>query len=85
MLREVRAWVADGPGLDLAPEPLLLDEIRPGEVLVKTAAVGVCHTDIAYTDGSLPRLRFRWSPGTRGRASWPRSVPGSVTSRLATG
>lgn len=50
----VRAWVADRPGTELRPEPLTLDELRPDEVLVRVAAVGVCHTDISYTDGSRP-------------------------------
>jgi aryl-alcohol dehydrogenase len=50
----IRAWVADRPGTGLRPEPLTLDELRPDEVLVRVAAVGVCHTDISYTDGSRP-------------------------------
>jgi aryl-alcohol dehydrogenase len=64
--RQVRAWVVDGAGRDLAPEPLRLDEIRPGEVLVKVAAVGVCHTDIAYTDGSRPAAPFPLVAGHEG-------------------
>jgi aryl-alcohol dehydrogenase len=62
----IRAWVADGPGADLALEPLSLDEIRPGEVLVRVAAVGVCHTDIAYTDGSRPAAPFPLVAGHEG-------------------
>jgi aryl-alcohol dehydrogenase len=50
----VHAWVADRPGAELRPEPLVLDELRPDEVLVRVAAVGVCHTDISYTNGSRP-------------------------------
>ena len=35
-----------------------LDEPRAGEVLVRIAAVGVCHTDIGVAAGYLPDLRF---------------------------
>jgi aryl-alcohol dehydrogenase len=62
----VRAWVADAPGGPLSPETLELDEIRPGEVLVRVAAVGVCHTDIAYTDGSRPAAPFPLVAGHEG-------------------
>lgn len=62
----VRAWVADAPGGALSPETLELDEVRPGEVLVRVAAVGVCHTDIAYTDGSRPAAPFPLVAGHEG-------------------
>ena len=62
----IRAWVADAPGGGLALETLDLDEIRPGEVLVRVAAVGVCHTDIAYTDGSRPTAPFPLVAGHEG-------------------
>jgi aryl-alcohol dehydrogenase len=62
----IRAWVADAPNGGLAPETLDLDEIRPGEVLVRVAAVGICHTDIAYTDGSRPAAPFPLVAGHEG-------------------
>jgi aryl-alcohol dehydrogenase len=62
----IRAWVADAPTGDLTLETLDLDEIRPGEVLVRVAAVGVCHTDIAYTDGSRPTAPFPLVAGHEG-------------------
>jgi aryl-alcohol dehydrogenase len=62
----IRAWVADTPNGGLALETLDLDEIRPGEVLVRVAAVGVCHTDIAYTDGSRPAAPFPLIAGHEG-------------------
>jgi len=62
----IRAWVADTPDSGLALETLDLDEIRPGEVLVRVAAAGVCHTDIAYTDGSRPAAPFPLVAGHEG-------------------
>jgi aryl-alcohol dehydrogenase len=62
----IRAWVADTPNGRLTLETLDLDEIRPGEVLVRVAAVGVCHTDIAYTDGSRPAAPFPLVAGHEG-------------------
>jgi aryl-alcohol dehydrogenase len=65
-LTTIRAWVADAPAGGLALETLDMDEIRPGEVLVRVAAVGVCHTDIAYTDGSRPTAPFPLVAGHEG-------------------
>ena len=31
-----------------------LDDLRPGEVRVKIAAVGICHTDLGVLDGHIP-------------------------------
>ncbi|HEY6495701.1 MAG TPA: NAD(P)-dependent alcohol dehydrogenase [Trebonia sp.] len=62
----IRAWVAGAPDRSLALETLDLDEVRPGEVLVRVAAVGVCHTDIAYTDGSRPAAPFPLIAGHEG-------------------
>ena len=62
----IRAWVADSPDSGLALETLDLDEIRPGEVLVRVAAAGVCHTDIAFTDGSRPAAPFPLVAGHEG-------------------
>ncbi|MCW2896784.1 MAG: adhA [Actinomycetia bacterium] len=62
----IRAWVASTPNGGLALETLELDEVRPGEVLVRVAAVGVCHTDIAYTDGSRPAAPFPLVAGHEG-------------------
>jgi S-(hydroxymethyl)mycothiol dehydrogenase len=43
-------WEAAGPVL---PEPILVDEPGPGEVLVRIEASGVCHTDLHVKDGKI--------------------------------
>ncbi|MCU1615620.1 MAG: Alcohol dehydrogenase, zinc-binding protein [Frankiales bacterium] len=50
----IDAWVADVGGPPLVRETLTLDGLRSGEVLVRVEAVGVCHTDIAWVNGSRP-------------------------------
>jgi NADPH:quinone reductase-like Zn-dependent oxidoreductase len=35
-------------------ESVIIDDPRPGEVLVKLVATGVCHTDMVMRDGHLP-------------------------------
>ncbi len=44
-------------GINFAIEDLLLDEPRPGEILVRLVATGVCHTDIKMAEmaGRVPR------------------------------
>src|SRR5436190_16466401 len=44
-VRELGAIVA-GPGTDVPTEPLVVDPPGPGEVSVRMAASGVCHTDL---------------------------------------
>ncbi|MBC2667791.1 NAD(P)-dependent alcohol dehydrogenase [Novosphingobium piscinae] len=35
-------------------EPVTVDDPRPGEVLVRLVATGICHTDMVMRDGHLP-------------------------------
>ncbi len=51
---EIRAAVARSPHAPLSLETLELDEPRPGEILVRVVATGVCHTDLVVRDGMLP-------------------------------
>jgi len=51
---EITAAVAHKPMADFTLETLTLDAPRPGEVLVKVAAVGLCHTDLAARAGMVP-------------------------------
>lgn len=50
----INAWVAHSPGAPLVWESLHLDDLAPGEVLVRIGAAGICHTDEIYVDGSRP-------------------------------
>ncbi len=47
---DIIAAVAEGAGAAFSLEHLQLDEPRPDEVLVRIAAVGLCHTDITCRD-----------------------------------
>jgi Zn-dependent alcohol dehydrogenase len=51
--REIRACVLREPGRPVAVENVLLDPPRCGEVLVRIAAAGVCHSDLRLADGAL--------------------------------
>jgi S-(hydroxymethyl)glutathione dehydrogenase / alcohol dehydrogenase len=50
-----RGVVYPGDGLPLRIEVLLLDPPGPGEVLVRMAAAGVCHSDLHVVDGEWER------------------------------
>src|SRR5215216_6338501 len=40
----------------VAPEPLVVDDPGPGEVLVRVQASGVCHTDLHIRNGAIGTL-----------------------------
>ncbi len=48
--RAVIVWESEVP---VKPEPILIDEPGPGEVLVRILASGVCHTDLHVRDGKI--------------------------------
>ncbi len=50
----ITAAVTGAPGADFALEAVELDEPRDDEILVRIAAVGVCHTDLVARDGAMP-------------------------------
>lgn len=50
----IDAAICHGPDRPFTVERLELDDPRPGEVLVRIAAVGICHTDLAVRDGQMP-------------------------------
>ncbi|MFI6339034.1 NAD(P)-dependent alcohol dehydrogenase [Streptomyces sp. NPDC050535] len=49
-MRHVRAAVTEEPGAPFALRDADLEDPRPCEVLVRMAAVGVCHTDLVMRD-----------------------------------
>lgn len=62
----MRAWVTSGAGggrgrIQAVDHPV--PRPRPGEVLVRVEACGVCRTDLHVTDGDLPVHRERVVPG----------------------
>jgi aryl-alcohol dehydrogenase len=48
------AAVAREPGAGFTVETLTVDGPHEGEALVRIAGVGLCHTDLAFCDGSRP-------------------------------
>ena len=54
-VRRTRGVVYRGPGRPPAVEPLLLASPERGEVLVRMAASGVCHSDLHVVDGEWSR------------------------------
>jgi S-(hydroxymethyl)glutathione dehydrogenase/alcohol dehydrogenase len=54
-MREIEAAVIERAGVATTVETLRLDDPRPGEVLVRMAASGVCHSDLHVRDGDWER------------------------------
>ena len=50
----MKAAVMYGVGQPLVVEDVEIDQPRAGEVLVKTSASGVCHSDLHFMEGSYP-------------------------------
>jgi alcohol dehydrogenase, propanol-preferring len=53
----VKAAIFHGANLPLAVEDVLTPEAGPGELLVRVAACGVCHTDLHYLDHGTPTFK----------------------------
>ncbi|HET6202972.1 MAG TPA: zinc-binding dehydrogenase [Planctomycetota bacterium] len=53
----MRAAVFEGPGKPLALRDLPTPEPKPGEVLVRVAACGICHTDLHFLDHGVPTAK----------------------------
>ena len=64
--REMRAAVLREPGKAVAVETVLLDPPKRGEVLVRVAAAGVCHSDVHLADGLLGPGRWPMVLGHEG-------------------
>ena len=50
----MKAAVFHGPHQQLTIEEIAIDDPGPREVIVKTAASGVCHSDLHFVDGLYP-------------------------------
>jgi S-(hydroxymethyl)glutathione dehydrogenase/alcohol dehydrogenase len=50
----MKAAVFYGPGKPLEVEEIRIDDPGPREVLIRTAAAGVCHSDLHFVLGSYP-------------------------------
>ena len=53
-MRTMKAAVVHEFGKPLKIEEVPVPEVGPGQVLVKVAASGVCHTDLHAADGDWP-------------------------------
>lgn len=62
----MRAAVLREPGRPVAVEDVELDPPRDGEVLVRVAAAGVCHSDVRLADGELGDGRWPMVLGHEG-------------------
>ena len=51
--RGIVAWEVGAP---VRPEPIVVDEPGPGEILVRVEASGVCHTDLHIRNGAIGTL-----------------------------
>jgi len=54
-MREIAAAVIERAGVPPVIETLALDDPRPGEILVRMTAAGVCHSDLHVRDGHWKR------------------------------
>lgn len=50
----MKAAVLVAPGQPLVIEELVIDKPGPHEVLIRTAACGLCHSDLHFIDGTYP-------------------------------
>jgi len=62
----IRAAVLHEPGRPVAVEEVELDAPKAGEVLVRVAAAGVCHSDVLLADGALGDGRWPMVLGHEG-------------------
>ncbi|KAJ6088710.1 Polyketide synthase enoylreductase [Penicillium sp. IBT 16267x] len=49
-----KAFVIDSPGSPFVLQDVVLDEVRPHEVLIEMKYTGLCHTDIVVQKGAIP-------------------------------
>ena len=59
----MKAMVLSQPGAGLAPVDRETPAARPGELVIKVRACGVCRTDLHIADGELPGVKLPIVPG----------------------
>lgn len=65
--RTMKAAVAHRFGAPLSIDEVPVPELRPGRILVRIAAAGVCHTDVHAVDGDWPvKPSLPFVPGHEG-------------------
>jgi propanol-preferring alcohol dehydrogenase len=68
--KRMRAGVVRAFGKPLSIEEIPIPTPGPGEVLIKVAASGVCHTDLHAANGDWPvKPSLPFVPGHEGRVS----------------
>jgi S-(hydroxymethyl)glutathione dehydrogenase/alcohol dehydrogenase len=63
---KTRAAVLWGPGQDWKVEEIDIEDPGPGEVLVRTRAAGMCHSDEHVVTGDMPMPHFPFVGGHEG-------------------
>ena len=80
MVETMKAAVVHEYGKPLAIEEVPVPEVRPGRILVKVEACGVCHTDLHAAEGDWPvKPPLPFIPGHEGAGTVAKVGPG-VTS-----
>jgi propanol-preferring alcohol dehydrogenase len=59
----MRAMVFDGAGRELSLRDVSMPSARPGDLLLRVRACGVCRTDLHIVDGELERPKLPLVPG----------------------
>ena len=59
----MRAMVFDGAGRELSLRDVSMPSARPGDLLLRVRACGVCRTDLHIVDGDLERPKLPLVPG----------------------
>ncbi|KAJ5646202.1 hypothetical protein N7490_002574, partial [Penicillium lividum] len=49
-----KAFVINSPGSSFVLQDVVLDEVRPHEVLIEMKYTGLCHTDLVVQQGAIP-------------------------------
>ena len=80
----MKAAVLRGVKKPLSIEDVEIDKPGPHEVLIRTAAAGVCHSDLHFLNGLVPLPDARCARARIGRRRRDRSAPRCATSSRAT-